>query len=61
MTNDYSHSNETLKDISPGSNFFVPIYSYKNDSQIRAVLWFLDTHDRGCLDVKEGYGCIEPK
>ena len=56
----FSHSNETLGDKSPGSNFYIPVFSSFNTSHISAILWVFDTHSYGCLDNPGGYGCIEP-
>jgi hypothetical protein len=43
--------------ISHSFNYMLPIYGHVDDVQTR--LWFLDTGDDNCLDIK-GYGCVMP-
>jgi len=57
-TSPYSIRNQSAG-IPDTANFRVPVYASKNNSQLAAHLWVLDSGDYGCGDVNEGYGCIE--
>ena len=57
-TNPYSIRNES-EGIPDTANFRVPVYASKNDSQLAAHLWVLDSGSYGCEDLDDGFGCIE--
>ncbi len=44
--------------ISHSFNYWLPIYG-QNDSDVHLRLWFLDSGDGNCLEIK-GYDCIRP-
>jgi len=54
-----SMSQMSPKEVKGASNFYIPIFSSFNSSHAPLVLWFMDTHSRGCMGVDDSYGCIE--
>lgn len=48
-----------MRETSPGSNYYVPIYSSKNASKVAMFIWFLDSHDTNCDHVNISRGCVE--
>ncbi len=45
--------------ITGESNYWLPIYDSSGENIVHR-LWFLDSGVYGCLNVKDGNGCIEP-
>ncbi len=47
-------------DIEPDSvsNYYIKIYSSFDNNDVSAVLWSLDTRDRGCYSSHISYGCL---
>lgn len=40
------------------SNYYVEIKSSLKPDETTALLWMLDTHDFGCDEIEESWGCI---
>jgi len=55
----------SLRNISEGipntSNFHVPIYSSRNQSELAANIWLFDSGREGCESHNESWGCILPE
>jgi hypothetical protein len=47
VTHPYSVSNTSPEGVSPGSNYYVPIYDSTGE-ELASVLWMFDSHDEGC-------------
>lgn len=41
------------------TNFYVPVFSSRNESELAAVMWSFDSGTLSCDGVSGGYGCIE--
>ena len=52
----YSHMNAGP---SEGSNYYIPIWSTLIPGKLAAIMWFLDSHNHGCMGNQQSYGCIE--
>jgi hypothetical protein len=42
----YSHMNAGP---SEGSNYYIPIWSTLIPGKLAAIMWFLDSHNHGCM------------
>ena len=49
----------TAEGIPNTTNFYVSVYSSRNDSELAAVMWSFDSGTVSCDGVPGGYGCIE--
>jgi len=55
---EYSHTQLNPPEVSPGSTYFVPVFSSFNTSQPSLILWFFDTKEKGCMNLTVGDGCV---
>jgi len=60
-----STSKWSLRNASDGipdtANFYVPIFSSRNESELAANVWVFDSGREGCMGAhNESWGCIEP-
>jgi len=49
----------TSEGIPNTTNYMVPIYSSRNESELAAHIWSLDSGTVSCGNRTDGYGCIE--
>jgi len=52
----------SLRGVSEGientTNFYVPVYSSQDSTQLAANLWVFDSGSKSCEGYEDGYGCI---
>jgi len=50
---------KTSEGIPDTLNFYVPIYSSKNQDKLAANIWLFDSGSKGCMDHEDSWGCVE--
>jgi len=55
-----SHTKQTPKGLSEGSNYYIPIYESEDSEIIKAILWAVDSQEENCHGISESWGCILP-
>jgi hypothetical protein len=57
QTHPFSLSQSSPEGVSPGSNYYLPIYD-NQDTELATLLWLFDSHEYLC-EGKESNGCVE--
>jgi hypothetical protein len=53
----FSLSQSSPDGVSPGSNYYLPIYD-NEEKEPATLLWMFDSHDNTC-EGKKSWGCVE--
>lgn len=45
-------------DVTGGANYYLPIYSYSNATEVASSIWVFDSNQYSCNGQSSGWGCI---
>ena len=57
MKHPYSYTQICPEEVPGASNYYIPVYSAKDENKVVMNIWFFDSQRWGCVGI-EGFGCV---